>query len=239
MLRVSLALALAAAPPLTWTDSYGDGTPDRIRLRTRADQEAFRDWFRYLAELQAFRPSREWPPELTDCAALVRFAYREALRPHDSAWLQQAGLSTVPPLGEIRAVHYPFPGLGAGLFRVRDGDSPAAFAQFADAQTLLRRNVFFVSRDLRQARPGDLLFFRQLVPRQPYHSMIFLGDGLVRPEKGPFVVYHTGPMDDQPGEIRRPSLDELMRHPEPRWRPTPGNSNFLGIYRWNILRDPS
>ena len=239
MFRLPVALLLAAAPPPAWTDSYGDGTPDRIRLRTRADQESFRSWFRYLAELQAFRTPAQWPEELTDCAALLRFAYREALRPHDSAWLQQAGLPFAPPFGELRGVHYPFPGLGAGLFRVREGNEAAAFAQFADAQTLLRRNVFFLSRDLRPARPGDLLFFRQLVPRQPYHSMIFLGPSLVQPQPGPFVVYHTGASGEGPGEVRRPSLDELMRHPEPRWRPTPGNSNFLGVYRWNILRDPS
>jgi hypothetical protein len=28
-----------------------------------------------------------------------------------------------------------------------------------------------------------------------------------------------------------------MQHPDPRWRPTPSNPNFLGVYRWNILRE--
>jgi len=28
-----------------------------------------------------------------------------------------------------------------------------------------------------------------------------------------------------------------MRHPSPRWRPQAGNPNFLGVYRWNILRE--
>ena len=42
-----------------------------------------------------------------------------------------------------------------------DDLNDGAFAQFADAKTLWQRNTYFVGRDLRRARPGDLLFFRQ------------------------------------------------------------------------------
>jgi uncharacterized protein YfaT (DUF1175 family) len=38
------------------------------------------------------------------------------------------------------------------------------------------------------------------------------------------------------GEMRRMRLAELLNYPSPRWRPLPGNSNFLGVYRWSILR---
>jgi uncharacterized protein len=212
-----------------WSDSYGDGTPDQIRLRTRSDQESFRAWFRLLAESEAFHPGG-----VKDCSGLLRMAYREALRVHNRAWLREAGLDSTPALGEIRGVHYPFPGLGAGLFRVRDGAPETAFAEFADAQTLMRRNAFWVTKDIGKARPGDLLFFSS-----PYHSMIFLGPSLLETGAGPYVVYHTGPDERSPGEMRRPSVAELMRHPEPRWRPVPGNPYFLGVYRWNILRDPA
>jgi uncharacterized protein YfaT (DUF1175 family) len=51
------------------------------------------------------------------------------------------------------------------------------------------------------------------------------------------VVYHTGPIGKAAGEMRRIRLSQLLQHPSPRWRPVPGNSNFLGVYRWNILRD--
>lgn len=221
----ALALVLAAG----WTDSYGDGTPDQIRLRTRADQEAFRAWFRFLAEAEAFRPSG-----VKDCSALLRYAYREALRVHDRSWLRESGMESLPPLPEVRGVHYPFPGLGAGLFRVRDGTPEKSFAEFADAQTLMRRNAYFITKDIRQARPGDLLFYSG-----PYHSMIYLGPSLLESADGPFVVYHTGPDERSPGEMRRPTVADLMRHPEPRWRPVMGNPNFLGVYRWNILRDPA
>ena len=112
-----------------------------------------------------------------------------------------------------------------------------AFAQFADARTLQRFNTYFVTRDIRRAAPGDLLFYRQLAHDLPFHAMIFIGRSRIEPGKRSWIVYHTGPIAGQPGEIRRPSVDELLRHPSPRWRPEPGNSNFLGVYRWNILRE--
>jgi uncharacterized protein YfaT (DUF1175 family) len=66
--------------------------------------------------------------------------------------------------------------------------------------------------------------------------MIYLGRSQI--EQGPdsYVVYHTGPLGKTPGEIRRPSVRELLAHPEPRWRPIRENPGFLGVYRWTILR---
>jgi uncharacterized protein YfaT (DUF1175 family) len=52
----------------------------------------------------------------------------------------------------------------------------------------------------------------------------------------PGVVYHTGPDRGSAGEIRRVTLAELLDHPDARWRPISANPNFLGVYRWNILR---
>ena len=52
-----------------------------------------------------------------------------------------------------------------------------------------------------------------------------------------WVIYHTGPIGRGPGEIRRVLLADLLRHPDPRWRPIADNSNFLGVYRWNILQE--
>jgi uncharacterized protein len=50
------------------------------------------------------------------------------------------------------------------------------------------------------------------------------------------VVYDTGSVGDARAEMRRVRLAQLLRFPIPRWRPTVGNPNFLGVYRWNILR---
>ena len=50
------------------------------------------------------------------------------------------------------------------------------------------------------------------------------------------IVYDTGPDHHQPGELRRVLVSELLDDPLPAWRPLPSNPNFLGVYRWNILR---
>jgi len=222
-----------------WTDRFADGTPDFLRLTDPADQAAFRQWFTTIADFQAVRPRAEVPPEITDCASLLRYSYREALKRHDDTWFLVTGLQVAALPGEIRAWRYPETPLGAGLFRVRPGGfEPAdatngAFAQFADAKTLVERNAYFVSRDLRQAQPGDLLFYRQFGQSSPWHSMI-----VTRIAGQSAVVYDTGPLDHsgKVGELRRVLLAELLDHPQPQWRPIPGNPNFLGVYRWNILR---
>ncbi len=229
--------AAPAAAPLAWTDRFGDGTPDFLRLADPADQAAFRRWFTLIAEYQAIRPRNQVPAEIADCASLLRYAYREALKRHDEGWFGTTGIELPALPGEIRAWSYPHTPLGAALFRVRPGAfDPAdvtngAFAQFADAKTLVERNAFLVSRDVRSALPGDLLFYRQFGQSSPWHSMIVTQVG---PQAE--VVYDTGEDHGNPGELRRVLLSELLDHPQPQWRPLPGNPNFLGVYRWNILR---
>jgi uncharacterized protein YfaT (DUF1175 family) len=83
---------------------------------------------------------------------------------------------------------------------------------------------------------GDVLFFRQDSQQSPFHAMIFLERSQLDGVNEPLVVYHTGPSDHHPGEIRRPRLCELLVYPDARWRPLPQNRAFLGVYRWNILR---
>ncbi len=215
-------------------DSTGDGTPDVLRLDDPADAAAFRSWFTFLAEAQFFRETSALPREISDCAGLIRYAYREALRPHDSAWAKASGLPLVPAIGSVRKYEYPFTTWGAALFRV----GPESLGEFADAGTLLRYNTHFVSRDLRQARPGDLIFFHQGDAAMPYHSMIFSGASQIENAAGPFVVYHTGPLHEggpASGEVRRPSVEELLKHPDPSWHPVVENPHYLGVYRWNIL----
>jgi uncharacterized protein YfaT (DUF1175 family) len=227
----------AANTALNWSDSFGDGTPDFLRLTNPADQAAFRRWFTLIAEYQAIRPRSELPAEIIDCASLLRFSYREALKRHNDSWLLATRIEIAAPPGEIRAWHYPDTPLGAALFRVRPGSfepvdaTNGAFAQFADAKTLVELNAYPVSRDVRDAQPGDLLFYRQFGQSSPWHSMIVAEAGLQAR-----VVYHTGPDHGSPGELRRVLLSELLDFPQPQWRPVAQNPNFLGVYRWNILR---
>jgi uncharacterized protein YfaT (DUF1175 family) len=214
------ARAAGFRPVRAAIDTVAQSPEQFLPLDDESDRAAFLRWFTWLAESQYFAPVL--PPEINDCAALLRFAYRETLREHDGRWAGDLNLVAVPPMPAVRKYVYPYTPLGAALFRTRDG-----YAEFANAQTLIRYNAHLVGRDLRVASPGDLLFYRQLERDQPFHTMIFLGD---------FVVYHTGPFHGGPGEIRRPSVVELLHHPAPLWRPETGNPNFLGVYRWNILR---
>ena len=233
----------AGSPPEpSYADRFHDGTPDFLRLDTDADREAFRGWFTAIAEYQALRPAQELPAEVADCAALLRYAYRGALHRHTAEWLTENKAEALASLPSVKKYAYPHTPLGALLFRVRpalEDDGRAGFAEFADAKTLWLRNTFFVSRDVRLARPGDLLFYRQLLQSSPYHSMVFVGRSHFghEGEVGGVLVYHTGPIGNAPGEMRRTTLSDLLQHPSPRWRPVPGNSNFLGVYRWNILRE--
>ncbi len=229
-----------AQTAIQWTDSHGDGTPDFLRLTDPRDQQAFRGWFTAIAKFESAKPAAELPEEITDCAGLLRYCYREALMRHDEGWFLATGFTGARLPGELHAWHYPETPLGAGLFRVTPGGFNRAtmatdFAQFADAKTLLEYNTYFVGRDLRQALPGDLLFYRQFGQSSPWHSMI-----VVEINGGLGVIYHTGPVghgvDKKPGEIRRVRIEELLNHPRAEWRPVNGNPNFLGIYRWNILR---
>jgi uncharacterized protein YfaT (DUF1175 family) len=221
-------------------DTIGDGTPDFLRLHDPADRAAFRRGFTLLAESQYYR--RPLPTEIDDCAALLRFAYREALREHNAAWAQAVALPAPASAADIQQYQYPHTPLGASLFRVRGGSFAAgdlddgAFAQFADVETIWRHNTFPVGRDLSRALPGDVLFFRQDGQKMPFHAMIFLGRSQIEAGNERFVIYHTGPSGKSPGEIRRWSVAELTNYPEARWRPIPSNPAFLGVYRWNILR---
>jgi len=218
-------------------DSTEDGTPDFLRLEDDRDRLAFRRRFGWLAEAQYFEPAATRQPEIKDCAALIRYAYREALRGQDSG--------RMPALGSIAKYQYPYTPLGAELFRVRQGVFEPAdltdgtFAQFADARTLWRLNTYLVSRVLSAALPGDLLFFRQESGAERFHSMIYLGQSQIQNDGRRYILYHTGPDGNDPGEMRRLTVAELTGFPRPAWRPLAANPRFLGVFRWNILRKES
>jgi uncharacterized protein len=196
-------------------DSYRDGTPDLLRLHSEEDRRAFRAWFSAIVEAKAVQPRDELPPEIDDCAALLRYAYREALHVHDAGWLVSEHLEALAALPSVQQYQYPQTPLGALLFRITPGPflsgdlTNGSFSQFADAKTLMQRNTYFVSRDIRVSRRGDLIFFRQLEQNSPYHSMVVAGDDAA------WVVYHTGPIGKAKGEMRRVPVIDLRHHPDP------------------------
>jgi uncharacterized protein len=223
-------------------DMDHDGLPDILELRSFNDRDNFRNWFTSIAEMQFYKMSNEWNPEQRDCAGLVRFAWREALRSHDREWYQRIGegYKTVAPDVSVKLGSEP---LGEKLFRTAPGNYRPAdvaagkFSEFADAQTLKLFNATFISRDRDQAKPGDLLFFYQpFVQKFPYHVMIFLGDARVANEgQHDWVVYHTGAAPENGGAVKKVRLAVLDGHPNKRWRPIETNPNFLGFYRLKLL----
>ena len=237
----SQAAAPGAQAPVL--DSDSDGLPDATELTSYAERDSFRRWFTRIAEMQFYRLSNQWNSEQRDCAGLVRFSFREALRRHDRLWFQKMGPGYEAIAPDVRNNDREDRPLGEKLFRTdfgryEQGDiASGRLSDFADARALKSFNTVFVGRDRRQARAGDLIFFYQpWVQKFPYHVMIFLGEPGVDPNgNGDWVVYHTGSSATDEGTVKKVELSVLDHHPDPRWRPLESNRNFLGFFRLKIL----
>ena len=236
----------SSGPPsatFVWADSDDDGMPDAAELSSSDDRANFRRWFAHIAEMQFYKLSGAWNEDQRDCAGLVRFAWREALRGHDRLWFQMMGEGYEAVAPDLKAYDLKRSPLGEKLFRADFGSFKEAdldggkFSEFADARTLKNHNVTFISRDRKQAERGDLLFFHQpWVQKFPYHVMIFIGDARHNGEgANDWAVYHTGSSPDDKGEVKKVRLAVLDHHPDRRWRPVANNPNFLGFYRLKIL----
>lgn len=223
MSRVAVATIgitiLFAAPPMS----------AQLRLADESDRAAFRSWFVLLADAQFDRTTSD----VTDCAALVRHAVREALRAHTPEWLRLAQLPFAPRFADVRSAPRPTAN-GWPLFRIDNSTTPK-YAEFADAKTIVRLNSRSIGRNTAALRPGDLLYFHQPNQQSPDHLMVFIGSSLFENDGDDWVVYHTGPINNGPGEVRKTRLSTLMQHPAPRWRPIAANPQFVGVFRLNTL----
>ncbi len=219
----ALALGLAGLVSLL-ADSQA-----QVHRLDASDRAAFRSWFVLLVDAQFERAA----PEVTDCAALVRFAFREALRPHTSEWARRIGLPPSPSFPDVRSAPKAGPN-GWPLFRVAR-DERSAYAEFADARTIVALNARRLGRGSEALQPGDLLYFHQPEQAQPDHLMIFVGRSFFDAAHTDWVVYHTGPTGEGPGEVRKTRLHDLRQHPSPRWRPIEPNRHFVGVYRLSLL----
>ncbi|MCL4813129.1 MAG: DUF1175 family protein [Vicinamibacteraceae bacterium] len=232
--RARTAPALAALALAVATSSGAA----QVRLTDEADRQAFREWFVLLADAQFYRTT----PDVDDCAALVRHAVREALRPHTPEWRARLAVPAVAVAPDVAARPAARDGM-LPLFRV--SAEPELYAEFADAATLVRLNTRALGRDLGALRPGDLLYFRQPGQRLPDHLMVFVGRSRFEADGDDWVVYHTGPSGPATGmgagrvppegEVRKVRLADLLRHPSPQWRPRRDNPSFAGIFRWRWL----
>ena len=119
------------------------GSSAQVRFADASDRAAFRAWFVYLADAQFYRTTAD----VIDCAALVRHAAREALRPHTPDWIRQAALPIVPLVSRRACTAAGQRDAGSRCSASRLV-SPRRYAEFADAQTLIRLNARLVSRDV-------------------------------------------------------------------------------------------
>jgi uncharacterized protein YfaT (DUF1175 family) len=211
-----LALASAALPPAA-----------QFRIADESDRAAFRAWFLALADAQFYRPTSD----VTDCAGLVRHAAREAFRPHTPDWLRRFLIPGMPVYPEVRRRPAPR-GDSLPFFRAsHDG----ALAEFADARTIVGYNARALGRPVSSARPGDLLYFHRETGTSPDHLMIYIGPSVFDRSATDWVVYHTGPDNGGPGEIRKVRLADLLEHPAGHWRPLASNPAFVGVFRLAFL----
>jgi uncharacterized protein YfaT (DUF1175 family) len=242
------AVATKTAAPnnghtLSKSDLDADGFPDACELDDEADRRNFRRWFVSIAESQLYKEDPAWRQDDHDCAGLIRFAYREALKRHDSDWLRSKPFLVDAAIADVRKYNYPdTPFLQTKIFRTRDGGfaepdlSDTTFAVTALAAKLRSYNTVFLGKFLENVQPGDLLFYLNTGDvKMPQHSMIFVGDPKRPPSFEDYVIYHTGPRDDDAGVLKKVRLMDLLKHPDERWHPAPANRYFLGYYRWKIL----
>lgn len=193
----------------------GEGTATAVRLDPRQSTVA-RAWIvRIVNEQLRHGPTPRWFHR--DCAGLVRFAVSETFRPHDAGWRRASGLSNgaLPPELELTRAEREWL---RGWAQADDTRGP-----FATAQVLVRRNSRLVSKDVNQAVAGDLFFYDH---GDDQHLMVWMGR---------YVAYHTGTETATDHGLRAVTLEQLMRWKDSRWRPEPGNPNFIGVFRLAFL----
>lgn len=217
--RVASALVMTSLAPYANALSRTTATPDPDALSPQ-QSAAFRAWFVRIVDQQMRRgPTPRWTQR--DCAGLVRFAVGETLRPHDTRWLRANGMtgladtSSMPPELQLSASQRGI----ANRWTQLDGSTGA----YASAIALIQRNSRFVSKDVNQALPGDLLFFDQ---GDDQHLMIWLDR---------YIAYHTGTVTPTDTGLRAVAVSDLMQWKDSRWQPLDGNPNFVGVFRLDFL----
>jgi uncharacterized protein len=213
MAKYLLALILV---PALWLQGTNCPAESEEVLFTAQQSELFRSWFlRIVAEELRRGPSPRWVHR--DCAGLVRFAVGETLRPHNEKWLKASGMGSHPLPPEL--IGEPEQQMLRNRWKTHAGD----YRPYVSAIGLVQSNTVFVSRNILQAKTGDLLFFDQ---GDDQHLMIWTGDG---------VAYHRGKILPGDNGLRAVSLQQLLNWKDSRWQPRLENSNFAGVYRFSFL----
>ncbi len=185
-------------------------------ILSKEQTQSFRSWFLVILRQQlSIGPNPRW--QHRDCAGLVRFAVNEALRPHTTAWRKANGMlgRALPPDVELNSTQQS----SINQWNQIGGTK----GSFVKAAALVQENARFVSKDLSEAQPGDLLYFDQ---RMDQHLMVWTGRD---------IVYHTGKVTEKDNGLRQVTFSELNQWKDTRWQPTTDNPNFIGFFRLAFL----
>jgi uncharacterized protein YfaT (DUF1175 family) len=134
------------------TDTDGDGFPDAVELTSEEDRRNFRRWFVTLTESQFYREDDFWRTEDRDCAGMIRFAYREAMKKHTNEWFARRRFLTDMNIPDVKKYNYPsVPLIEERIFRTTSGSlqksdlkiEDSVFINYVDAAHLKDYNLFF------------------------------------------------------------------------------------------------
>ncbi|WP_223782317.1 DUF1175 family protein [Myxococcus sp. AS-1-15] len=199
----SAPLVAYAAPQAGSTPAATSGTQAVLVPAPESRDVLLRRQVAQVALAQVRKQDPAWHPDQRDCAGLIRFAVRTAYKR-----IAPARLET--PLWT---------------------DARGTPTDFADAETLVRRNMVLLGRDdatRESLRTGDVLAFLHEHDSGPvFHLML-----VVRPEDRAHaparVVYHPG---EKGAQVRTGLLHNLADEAPREWRPVPSNNAFVGYFR--------
>lgn len=194
--------------------SFAQSKTHRLDLK---DSEVFRSWFVRIIEEQLRQgPSPKWVQR--DCVGLVRYSVNESLKIKDAKWMHSHGFANTPtpPILSIDK-----------KYRDKLNDwtqyDKKSKGSYISAIGLVQGNTKFISKDLNQVQPGDILFYDM---QDSQHIMVWMGK---------YIAYHTGTVTKKDNGLRKIKYNELLNWKDSRWRPTTENPNFIGVFKLGFL----
>lgn len=181
------------------------------------NSDVFRSWFVRIIEEQLRQgPSPKWVQR--DCVGLVRYSVNESLKTKNAKWIHSHGFanSPTPPSMTISVENR----RELTNWTQYDGKSKG---KYISAIGLIQGNTKFISKDINQAKPGDILFYDM---QDSQHIMVWMGK---------YIAYHTGTVKKKDNGLRKIKYNELLNWKDSRWRPTENNPNFIGIFKLGFL----
>jgi len=189
-----------------------------------------------LALQQSRKISRAWDPAQRDCAGLVRFAYREALRQRTVAQRNRLEVPDQLSLPPLSGWGQRISGNGAKIWVAGYyPDGKKILSEFVSAEALIAHNFKHRSWRVDDAQTGDVLVFsRPNRGENVFHLMLVANEGA----RSGSVVYHNGEKGKN-GQVRVVAMRELFESADVNWRPDRSNTSFLGVFAWEKFKGSS